>query len=264
MCALTSARFENIIVEQHDQTALIRLNRPAALNALSDSLITELAAALDAAEENDGIRVIVITGSDKAFAAGADIKEMADKNFADMIKADLGAGKWSRLARTKKPTIAAVAGYALGGGFELALMCDFIIAADTARFGLPELSLGTLPGIGGTQRLPRLIGRGRAMEIILTSRTIDSKEAFDMGLVVRVVPLDQLHASVLETAQKIAAHSTLVVRLAKEAINCADESALSEGLLFEQRLFHATFATEDQKEGMKAFVEKRKADFKDR
>ncbi|HUO12543.1 MAG TPA: enoyl-CoA hydratase [Caulobacteraceae bacterium] len=252
---------ETLIVEDHEAVRLIRLNRPDALNALNGQLMDELTAVLDAGEADDGVRAFVITGSDRAFAAGADIKEMAPKSYADVFKEDFITRNWERVARCRKPVIAAVAGYALGGGCELAMMCDFIIAADNARFGQPEINLGVMPGAGGTQRLTRFVGKSKAMDMILTARMMDAAEAERSGLVSRVVPLAELVPNALETAKKIAALSPLAVMMAKETVNAAYETPLSEGVKLERRLFHSLFAFEDQKEGMAAFAEKRPAKF---
>ncbi len=258
--------YENILTETRGRVGLVTLNRPKALNALSPELMNELAAALDDFEGNDDIGCIVITGSDKAFAAGADIKAMKDKSYMDVYKADFITAEWERVTRCRKPVIAAVAGYALGGGCELAMMCDFIIAADNAKFGQPEINLGIIPGAGGTQRLPRFVGKSKAMEMALLgqARLMDSAEADRVGLVSRVVPLDKLLDDALATAAKIAELSMPVVMMAKESVNRAFETTLAEGVRFERRLFHSAFATEDQKEGMAAFVEKRKPVFKHR
>ncbi|MBH0238730.1 enoyl-CoA hydratase [Methylobrevis albus] len=255
--------FDTIATETTGRVALIRLDRPKALNALSDQLLTELGKALDAFEANDGIGAIVLTGSEKAFAAGADIKEMATKGFVDALNSDFAA-KVDRVARCRKPVIAAVAGFALGGGCELAMACDFILAADTARFGQPEITLGIMPGMGGTQRLTRLVGRAKAMEMILTGRMIDAAEAERAGLVARVVPADKLLDEALAAAEKIADFSAPIVRLAKESVNQAEEMSLADGIRFERRVFYAMFATEDQKEGMAAFTEKRTPHFNHR
>jgi len=256
--------YENILVETHGPVGLIRLNRPKALNALCDALVTELGAALELFESDDTIGAVVLTGSEKAFAAGADIKEMADLNYTDVYLSDLITKKWQRAASCRKPIIAAVAGFALGGGCELAMMCDFILAADTAKFGLPEVTIGTIPGAGGTQRLTRLIGKSKAMEMCLTGRMMDATEAERTGLISRVVPAAELVEEALKTATKIAGLSRPVVLMAKEAVNRAYETTLSEGILFERRSFHATFALEDRKEGMAAFAEKRRPSFKNR
>jgi enoyl-CoA hydratase len=258
--------FENILTETRGKVGLITLNRPKALNALSPALMRELAAAIDGYEADDGIGAIVITGSEKAFAAGADIKEMQTKTYMDVFKADFITAEWERVSRCRKPVIAAVAGFALGGGCELAMMCDFIIAADNAKFGQPEINLGIIPGAGGTQRLPRFVGKSKAMEMVLLgqARMMDAAEADRVGLVSRVVPLANLIDDAMATAAKIADLSMPVVMMAKESVNRAFESTLSEGVRFERRLFHSGFAVEDQKEGMAAFVEKRKPVFKHR
>ncbi|PPR18471.1 MAG: putative enoyl-CoA hydratase echA8 [Alphaproteobacteria bacterium MarineAlpha9_Bin7] len=255
--------YKHIVVETRDQAGFVKLNRPKAMNALNSELIAELNRALDIFESGEEIGAIVITGSDTAFAAGADIKEMQPKNYVDVFSSDF-IGKWDRLSRCRKPVIAAVAGYALGGGCELAMMCDFIIAADNARFGQPEINLGTFPGSGGTQRLPNAVGKSKAMDMILTGRTMDVEEAERIGLVSRVVPLSDLVAESLRVANKIASLSKPAVAMAKEAINRSFEGSLSEGVLFERRLFYSTFALEDQKEGMSAFIEKRPPVFRDR
>jgi enoyl-CoA hydratase len=255
--------YQNILTETQGRVGIIRLNRPAALNALNLALKAELSLAIDAYEADDSIGCMLITGSDKAFAAGADIKEMADKTF---IEAYLGnfAGNWDRAARARKPIVAAVAGFALGGGCELAMQCDLIIAADTAKFGQPEIKLGIIPGIGGTQRLTRAVGKAKAMEMILTGRMIDAAEAERSGLVARVVPATSLMEEAMKVADTIATLSLPSVLAAKEAVNRAFEASLAEGVIFERRIFHSLFATQDQKEGMKAFVEKRKPAWKNR
>jgi len=255
--------YENIVVAVHGKVALITLNRPKALNALSPELTRELGEALDVLEHDAKIAAVVLTGSDKAFAAGADIKVMKDWSYMDVFQADFITATWERIAKFRKPTIAAVAGYALGGGCELAMMCDFIIAADNAKFGQPEITIGTIPGAGGTQRLTRLVGKSKAMEMILTGRMMDAAEAERSGLVTRIVPLDQLISDALKTAEKIASMSLPITMMAKDAVNRAYEVSLQEGIHFERRLFHSTFATEDQKEGMNAFSEKRPPAFKD-
>jgi len=255
--------YENIIVAVHGKVALITLNRPKALNALSPELTRELGEALDVLEHDAKIAAVVLTGSDKAFAAGADIKVMKDWSYMDVFQADFITATWERIAKFRKPTIAAVAGYALGGGCELAMMCDFIIAADNAKFGQPEITIGTIPGAGGTQRLTRLVGKSKAMEMILTGRMMDAAEAERSGLVTRIVPLDQLISDALKTAEKIASMSLPITMMAKDAVNRAYEVSLQEGIHFERRLFHSTFSTEDQKEGMNAFSEKRPPAFKD-
>jgi enoyl-CoA hydratase len=256
--------YENIIVETHGAVGLIRLNRPKALNALCAALIVDLGHALDAFEADDGIGAIVLTGSDKAFAAGADIKEMRDKTYMDVYLSDFITRGWERITTCRKPIIAAVAGYALGGGCEVAMMCDFILAAETARFGQPEITIGTIPGAGGTQRLPRFVGKSKAMEMCLTGRMMDAAEAERCGLVSRVVPAAELIDEALKTAAKIAALSRPVTMMAKESVNRAFETTLAEGLKFERRVFHSTFALEDQKEGMTAFSEKRPPKFRNR
>ncbi len=249
--------YENILVEKRDAVGLITLNRPQARNALCAALIDELEQAVDDLEADEAIGAIVVTGSEKAFAAGADIKEMLDKTYMDAYKGDFITKGWERLSKTRKPTIAAVAGYALGGGCEVAMMCDMIIAADSAKFGQPEITIGTIPGSGGTQRLTRFVGKSKAMDLCLTGRMMDAEEAERAGLVARVVPADKLIEEALAVAGKIASLSGPAVMMAKEAVNRAYETTLSEGILFERRLFHSTFATQDQKEGMAAFAEKR-------
>jgi enoyl-CoA hydratase len=253
---------QNILVTRDGAVGVATLNRPKALNALNAELLEELAAALEGFDADPAIRAIVVTGSDRAFAAGADIKEMAEKSYMDVFKADFLAGPANRIAAIRKPVIAAVAGYALGGGCELAMMCDFIIAADTAKFGQPEVTLGVIPGMGGSQRLARFVGKSKAMDMCLTGRTMDAAEAERAGLVSRVVPAAELMAEALKAAAKIAEQPLPVLMMAKEAVNHAYETTLAEGIRFERRLFHSTFATEDQKEGMAAFVEKRKPQFK--
>jgi enoyl-CoA hydratase len=256
--------FETLIVETSEGVSLIRLNRPEALNALNSQLMGELIAALDAAAADDAVRCVVLTGSDRAFAAGADIKEMSDKSYAQMFKENFFAAAGERMAAFQKPVIAAVAGYALGGGCELAMLCDFIIASDTAKFGQPEINLGVAPGIGGTQRLTRFVGKAKAMDMILTARMMDAAEAERAGLVSRVVPLAELMPTAMEAARKIAGLSPLAVMMNKELVEAAYETPLSQGVKLERRLFHSLFAFEDQKEGMAAFIEKRKPDFKGR
>jgi enoyl-CoA hydratase len=255
--------YQNILVETRGKVGLVTLNRPQALNALNSALIAELNQALDAFEADDGIGCIVITGSEKAFAAGADIKEMQTKSYMEAYKGDF-IGTWDRVARCRKPVIAAVAGFALGGGCELAMMCDFILAADTAKFGQPEITLGVMPGAGGTQRLARFVGKSKAMELCLTGRRMDAAEAERCGLVSRVVPAAELIAEAVKTAETIASLSLPAVMMTKESINRSYETTLAEGIRFERRVFHSMFALEDQKEGMTAFVEKRKANFKNR
>jgi len=255
--------YQNIIVETKGRVGIIRLNRPQALNALNKALIGELGQAIAAFEANDAIGCLLITGNDKAFAAGADIKEMADKAFIDNYLGNFAAD-WDHVARARKPIVAAVAGFALGGGCELAMQCDVIIAADTAKFGQPEIKLGVIPGIGGTQRLARAVGKAKAMELILTGRTMDAVEAERSGLVARVVPAASLIEEAMKVADTIATMSLPAAVAAKEAVSRAFESPLAEGVVFERRTFHALFATEDQKEGMNAFVEKRKANWKNK
>jgi enoyl-CoA hydratase len=254
---------ENILVETRGRVGLIRLNRPQALNALNRALMSEVDAAVDGFEADGNIGCMVITGSEKAFAAGADIKEMADKTFNDAFLGDFTAG-WHRVADARKPVIAAVAGFALGGGCELAMQCDLIIAADNARFGQPEIKLGIIPGIGGTQRLTRAVGKAKAMDLILTGRMMDAQEAERSGLVARIVPLQSLLEETLKVAETIASMSLPSVLAAKEAINRAFETSLAEGVRFERRIFHSLFATADQKEGMAAFVAKRPPKFENK
>jgi enoyl-CoA hydratase len=252
--------YETILVERDDRVATITLNRPKALNALNSQVMAEVTVAAAELDDDPGIGAIILTGNEKAFAAGADIKEMASLSFADVYAADFFAA-WGGFAATRTPTIAAVAGYALGGGCELAMMCDLLIAADTAKFGQPEIKLGVLPGMGGSQRLTRAIGKAKAMDLILTGRTIGAQEAERAGLVSRVVPADHLRTEAKAVATTIAGMSRNAARMAKEAVNRAFESTLAEGLLHERRLFHSAFATEDQKEGMAAFSEKRPPNF---
>ncbi|CAJ0856906.1 enoyl-CoA hydratase [freshwater sediment metagenome] len=255
--------YETIETETHGRVALVRLNRPQALNALNAKLISELDCALAGFEADHDIGCVVITGSEKAFAAGADIKEMAGKSFADAFLSDF-IGRWDTVARARKPIIAAVAGFALGGGCEIAMMCDFIIAADTAQFGQPEIKLGVIPGAGGTQRLTRAIGKAKAMDLVLTGRMMGAEEAERSGLVARVVPAADVVAEALKAGAVIAAMSLPATLMAKDAINAAFETTLTEGVRYERRLFYSLFATEDQKEGMGAFTEKRKAAFRHR
>ena len=254
--------YETLIVETTDAVTLIRLNRPEALNALNSQLLSELTAALDAAEADDSVRCLVLTGSDRAFAAGADIKEMADKTYAQMFAADFFGAFARRMEQFRKPVIAAVGGYALGGGCELAMLCDFIIAAETAKFGQPEINLGVAPGIGGTQRLTRFVGKSKAMDMILTARMMDAAEAERSGLVSRVVAADKLIEEAMAAAAKIASQSPLAVMMNKELVEAAYETTLATGVALERRLFHSLFAFDDQKEGMAAFIEKRKPAFK--
>jgi len=256
--------YEHILVETRGSVGLITLNRPKAMNALCADLAREIAEAVDAYESDDNIGALVVTGSEKAFCAGADIKEMSDKDYMDVYKADFITVHWKRLSHCRKPVIAAVAGYALGGGCEFAMMCDFILAADTAKFGQPEILIGTIPGAGGTQRLTRFVGKAKAMEMVITGRMMDAEEAERAGLVSRIIPAADLVEDAIKTAEKIANLSRPIVMLAKESVNRAYETTLAEGVRFERRLFHSTFATEDQKEGMAAFAEKRTADFKHR
>jgi enoyl-CoA hydratase len=254
--------YQTLIVETPSEgVALIRLNRPEALNALNSQLLGELGQALDAAAGDDAVRCLVLTGSDRAFAAGADIKEMSDKSYAQMFSLDFFTAAARKVEQFRKPIIAAVSGYALGGGCELAMLCDFVIASETAKFGQPEINLGVVPGIGGTQRLTRFVGKAKAMDMILTARMMDAAEAERAGLVSRVVPADKLIEEALAAAAKIAAQSPLAVAMAKELVDAAYETTLTTGVALERRLFHSLFAFEDQKEGMAAFVEKRKPNF---
>lgn len=256
--------YQNIIVEQRERVGLVTLNRPQALNALNDALMDELGAALLAFDGDDGIGAIVLTGNEKAFAAGADIGAMKEWTYMDVFRTEYITRNWETIRRVRKPVIAAVGGYALGGGCELAMMCDIVIAADTAKFGQPEIKLGIIPGAGGTQRLPRAVGKAKAMDLVLTARMMDAVEAERAGLVSRVVPAASLLDEAMGVAQTIAGYSLPAVMMAKEAVNRAYESSLTEGVLFERRLFHSLFATADQKEGMAAFVEKRKPRFEHR
>jgi len=256
--------YECILTEQHGKTGVIRLNRPKQLNALNDTLMDELGAALQAYDADENIGCIVLTGSEKAFAAGADIAAMAKWSYMDVYKSDYITRNWETIRSIRKPVIGAVAGFALGGGCELAMMCDFIIAADTAKFGQPEIKLGVIPGAGGTQRLPRAISKAKAMDMVLTARMMDAAEAERAGLVSRVVPAAELMDVALAAAQTICEFSGPSVMMAKECVNRAYEGGLSDGVQFERRMFHSLFATEDQKEGMDAFVNKRKAEFKNR
>jgi enoyl-CoA hydratase len=255
--------YQNIVVETRGKIGIIRLNRPQALNALNAALIAELTQAVAAFDADAGIACIVVTGSEKAFAAGADIKEMADKSYMDAFMGDFAAN-WDALSRARKPTVAAVAGFALGGGCELAMMCDVVIAADNARFGQPEIKLGVIPGIGGTQRLTRAIGKAKAMDLCLTGRMMDAAEAERSGLVARVVPAASLMDEAIKIAETIASMSLPTLMIAKESVNRAFETTLTEGMRFERRVFHSLFATADQKEGMAAFVAKRPAKFENR
>jgi len=255
--------YQNIIVETRGKIGIIRLNRPQALNALNAALIAELTQAVAAFEADAAIACIIVTGSEKAFAAGADIKEMADKSYMDAFMGDFAAN-WDALARARKPTVAAVAGFALGGGCELAMMCDVVIAADNAKFGQPEIKLGVIPGIGGTQRLTRAVGKAKAMDLCLTGRMMDAAEAERAGLVARVVPAASLMDEAMKVAETIASMSLPALMIAKESVNRAFETTLTEGMRFERRVFHSLFATADQKEGMAAFVAKRPAKFENR
>lgn len=256
--------YETITVEVENHVALIRLNRPDALNALNTQLLGELCQALEEADSNDKVRCIIVTGSEKAFAAGADIKEMSSKTFGDVFAENLFADASNRLMNIRKPIIAAVSGYALGGGCELAMACDFIIASDTAKFGQPEINLGVMAGMGGSQRLTRFVGKSKSMDMNLTGRFMGAEEAERSGLVSRVVPAKKLIEEATNAAQKIAEKSMLTTLAVKEAVNRSYETTLSEGILFERRVFHSMFATEDQKEGMAAFLEKREPQFRDK
>ena len=256
--------YETIIVEIEDHIALITLNRPDALNALNDQLLSELVDALENAQSNDKVRCIVLTGSEKAFAAGADISMMRHKSFVEVFSEDFFTNATDRITAIRKPIIAAVSGYALGGGCELAMMCDFIICSDSAKFGQPEINLGVSPGLGGTQRLTRFIGKSKAMDMNLTGRFMEAEEAEKCGLVSRVVPSKNLMAEAMAAAAKVSEKSMITVMAVKEMVNRSYETTLREGLLFERRLFHSLFATEDQKEGMAAFMEKREAQFRDK
>jgi enoyl-CoA hydratase len=255
---------KTVLVERQEAVGIIRLNRPSALNALNAQLISELGEALDDLEFDPEIGAIVLTGSERAFAAGADIKEMQAKTYIGAYTEDFITGGWERVGHCRKPVIAAVGGFALGGGCELAMMCDIVIAAETAKFGQPEIQLGTMPGAGGTQRMARFIGKAKAMDLCLTGRMMDTAEAERAGLVSRIVPADKLIEEAIAIAARIAGMSKPIAMMVKESVNRAFETSLAEGVRFERRLFHATFATEDQKEGMAAFVEKRKPVFRDR
>lgn len=256
--------YVTLIVEIEDYVALIRLNRPDALNALNSQLMRELAAAVTAADANDKVRCIVLTGSEKAFAAGADVREMAEKSFTDVFFDNLFGPEADAIAKVRKPIIAAVSGYCLGGGCELAMLCDFIIAADTAKFGQPEINLGIVAGMGGTQRLTRAVGKAKSMDMHLTGRFMDAAEAERCSLVSRVVPAKSLMEEAMKSAARIVEKSAITVMVVKEAVNRSQETGLQDGLLFERRMFHALFATEDQKEGMSAFLEKRQPQFRDK
>ena len=256
--------FETILTEQRDRVGIITLNRPAALNALNSQLVGEVGQALDLFQADEGIGAVVLTGSDKAFAAGADIKEMAGKSYMDAYLEDFITMGWESISHFRKPIIAAVSGFALGGGCEIAMMCDFIIASETAKFGQPEITLGITPGAGGTQRLTRAVGKAKAMDLCLTGRLMDAQEAERSGLVARIVAPEQLLDEAVKAAAKIAAQSLPIAMLVKEAVNAAFETTLTQGVKFERRLFHSTFATQDQKEGIAAFVEKRAPKFSHR
>jgi enoyl-CoA hydratase len=254
----------NLLVERRGAVGIVTLNRPQALNALNAALISELASVLDDLETDAGIGAIVLTGSEKAFAAGADVKEMVTKSYPEIYVEDFITSGWERVGQCRKPIVAAVSGYALGGGCEIAMMCDIVIAAENARFGQPEITLGTMPGIGGTQRLARFVGKAKAMDLCLTGRMMDATEAERAGLVSRVVPTTELLAEAVKVAERVARMSRPIAMMVKESVNRAWETTLTEGVRFERRLFHATFATEDRKEGMAAFVEKRTALFRNR
>jgi enoyl-CoA hydratase len=261
---MSSEPYANILVERRGAVGIVTLNRPQALNALNAALVAEVGLAFDDLEGDSAIAAIVLTGNDKAFAAGADIKEMAEKTYIQAYAEDFITKGWERVAQCRKPVIAAVAGFALGGGCEVAMMCDIVIAAENARFGQPEINLGTMPGAGGTQRLPRFIGKAKAMDLCLTGRMMDAAEAERLGLVSRVVPADKLMDEAIAVAARIAQLSQPIAMMVKESVNRAFETTLAEGVRFERRLFHSTFATEDQKEGMAAFVAKRKPEFSNR
>ena len=254
---------KNVLTEVKDSLIIARLNRPEALNALNDELMDELSAVVDKYESDESLKCLILTGSEKAFAAGADIKQMQPKSYMDVYKEDFITKNWERIARCRKPTIAAVSGYALGGGCELAMMCDFIVASDSAKFGQPEINLGISPGAGGTQRLTRFIGKSKSMDMCLTGRMMDSKEADSIGLVSRVFSTDGFIDKVIEVGEEVAEKSLIATMMTKEMVNRAYETTLSEGVRFERRLFHSMFATNDKSEGMAAFIEKRKPDFKD-
>jgi enoyl-CoA hydratase len=261
---MNSGEYSNILVERRGAVGIVTLNRPQALNALNAALIAELGTAFDDLEADPAIGAIVLTGNDKAFAAGADIKEMAEKTYIEAYAEDFITRGWERVAQCRKPVVAAVAGFALGGGCEVAMMCDIVIATETARFGQPEIQLGTMPGAGGTQRLPRFIGKAKAMDLCLTGRMMDAAEAERAGLVSRIVAPDKLLDEAVAVAERVGQMSRPIAMMVKEAVNRAFETTLAEGVRFERRLFHATFATEDQKEGMAAFIAKRKPAFKNR
>src|SRR5690242_15153072 len=258
------ADYQNILTERRGAVGIVSLNRPAAPNALNAALISELAAALDELEADVAIGAIILTGNEKAFAAGADVKEMVGKSYPEIYCEDFITRGWERVGQCRKPVIAAVAGFALGGGCEIAMMCDVVIAADTARFGQPEINLGTIPGAGGTQRLTRFVGKAKAMDLCLSGRMMDAAEAERAGLVSRIVPAADLLSEAIKTAERIAGMSRPIAMMVKEAVNRAYETTLAEGVRFERRLFHSTFATEDRKEGMEAFIDKRKPAFRNR
>jgi enoyl-CoA hydratase len=259
-----SPSYQNILVERRGAVGIVTLNRPAALNALNAALISELGAALDDFEGDPAVGAIVLTGNEKAFAAGADVKEMVSKSYPQIYCEDFITRGWERIGQCRKPVVAAVAGFALGGGCEIAMMCDIVIAAETAQFGQPEITLGTMPGAGGTQRLARCVGKAKAMDLCLTGRMMDAAEAERAGLVSRIVPAAELLSEAVKIAERIAAMSRPIAMMIKESVNRAYETTLSEGVRFERRLFHSTFATEDQREGMAAFIEKRKPAFRNR
>ena len=261
---MSSTEYSSILVERRGAVGIVTLNRPQALNALNAALIAELGSAFDELEADSGIGAIVLTGNDKAFAAGADIKEMAGKTYIQAYAEDFITRGWERVGQCRKPVVAAVAGFALGGGCEVAMMCDVVIAGENARFGQPEIQLGTMPGAGGTQRLPRFIGKAKAMDLCLTSRMMDAAEAERAGLVSRIVPADKVLDEAIAVAERISQMSRPIAMMVKESVNRAFETTLAEGVRFERRLFHSTFATEDQKEGMAAFIEKRKPAFRNR
>ncbi len=254
---------KNVLTEVKDRLIIARLNRPEALNALNDELMDELSAVVDKYESNENLKCLILTGSEKAFAAGADIRQMQPKSYMDVYKEDFITKNWERIARCRKPTIAAVSGYALGGGCELAMMCDFIVASDSAKFGQPEINLGISPGAGGTQRLTRFIGKSKSMDMCLTGRMMDSEEADSIGLVSRVFSTECFIDKVIEVGEEVAEKSLIATMMMKEMVNRAYETTLSEGVRFERGLFHSMFATNDESEGMAAFIEKRKPDFKD-
>ena len=256
--------FETILVRHEGAVAVIQLNRPESLNAFNAQLMNELGDAVHDAEHDDTIKVVIITGSQKAFAAGADIKEMMVKDFSQVFNEDFITHSWQEVTKIRKPVIAAVAGFALGGGCELAMMCDMIIAADNAKFGQPEIKIGTMPGAGGSQRMAKAIGKAKTMDMVLTGRMMDAEEAERAGLVARIVPADQLMDVAMEAAQTMASYSLPTLMMAKEAVNMSQDTGLTQGVLFERRLFHSSFGLDDRREGMTAFAEKRKPEFKDR